>query len=107
MKNWNTWKTLLILWIILGTVAMIVGVSKLTFGTVWLLYLWELWENAFGSDHEKDRMIRDIESMAADAAADVGLDENLSDAAFDDGRHHGMEEVLKVVKEYCYGKGES
>lgn len=106
MKNWNTWKTLLVLWIILGTVALIVGVSKLTFAAVWVLYMYELWGNAFGSSREADALVREIEMMAADAQADVAIDENITDAAFDDGRHQGMVEALRIVKEYCYGSAD-
>ena len=105
-KSLNTWKAVTIAWIIIGTVSLIVGVSKPTFACVWLLYLMELWANMNGEkENRTDELIERLDMAASDAWADMGIDDSEKDAIYDDGRHEGLIEAIGIVKEVTnYGK---
>ena len=109
MKKLIGWKAIMIAWIILGTVALIIGVTKLTFACVWLLYLSELWANMNGQKEDQtDKLLDELEIAASDAWADMGIDDSEKDAIYDDGRHQGLTEAIKIVKEVTnYGETES
>lgn len=109
MKNWNSWKVIMIMWFILGTVSLIVGVTRVTFACVWLLYLWELYANVRGEKEDQtDELLWRLDEAASDAWADMGIDDAEKDAIYDDGRHQGLMEAINIVKEVTnYGETKS
>ena len=103
------WKPLIILWIILGAVSLIVGVTRITFACLWLSYLMELMANYRGEKEDQtDELLKELEVAASDAWADMGIDDTEKDAIYDEGRHQGLMEAIRITKEVTnYGETKS
>lgn len=93
------WKPLIIAWVFLGAVSLIVGVSRITFACLWLLYLMELMANDLGEKGDKtDEILKELESAASDARRDMGIDDTEKDAIYDDGRQQGLVEAADIIR---------
>ena len=70
------WKLLIIAWVFLGAASLIVGVTRITFACLWVLYLMELMANYRGEKGDQtDEILKELESAAPDARRDMGIDD--------------------------------
>lgn len=93
------WKHLIIAWVFIGAVSLIVGVSRITFACLWILYLMELMANYRGEKGDQtDKILKGIESAASDARRDMGIDDTEKDAIYDDGRQQGLMEAAAIIR---------
>lgn len=93
------WKLLIIAWVFLGAVSLIVGVPRITFACLWVLYLMELMANYRGEKGDQtDEILKELESAASDARRDMGIDDTEKDAIYDDGRQQGLMEAAAIIR---------
>lgn len=109
MKDWNGRKTVFVFWLLLGLASLFCGVTRVTFACIWLLYLFELAGHAKRETADQtEAILKDLRVAAADALADVGIDDTEAEASYDTGRHDGINEAAAIIKEHVnYGKDKS